>query len=63
VNGQIHSPGTLLPGYEQSVPMEYEAGRASDQVWTFWRREKSVPEENEGRFCCRPAWSLDTRLY
>jgi hypothetical protein len=37
------APWALYPhGKNPSVPIDQEAGWASELVWTFWRREKSL---------------------
>jgi hypothetical protein len=43
VSGQLHSPTTLPPGKEPSVPIGYEFGWTPQSVWTTWRRENSWP--------------------
>jgi hypothetical protein len=40
VSGQLHSLAALLPGKETLVPIGWEAGWASEPVWTRWWREK-----------------------
>jgi hypothetical protein len=49
VNGQLHAPATLPPGKSPPVPIEYEAGWASESVWTQWRRERSSHAANQTR--------------
>jgi hypothetical protein len=39
VSGQLQAPTALPPRKETTVPTEYEAGWASEPVWTLWRRE------------------------
>jgi hypothetical protein len=48
-SGQFHAP-VALPPVKSRVPIWYEAGWASEPVWTLWRREKSHPyrESNTG---------------
>jgi len=41
VSGQLHAVAVLLSEKAFSVPNEEEAGWAPEQVWTFWRRDKS----------------------
>jgi hypothetical protein len=43
VSGQLYAPAALSSGEEPTVPIEYEAGWATEQVWTLWRRGKSCP--------------------
>ena len=43
VNGQPHAPAALSPGIDHMVPIEWEAGWASDPVWTFLGKDNSVP--------------------
>jgi len=38
-NGQPHALAALSPGKDHMVPTEWEAGWASDLVWTFWEFE------------------------
>jgi hypothetical protein len=37
VSGQLHAPTALPP-----VPIQWETGWASETVWVFWTREKSL---------------------
>jgi hypothetical protein len=46
VVGQIHAPAALSPEKEPPVPIGYEAGWASEPVWTLWRRETSCTAGN-----------------
>jgi hypothetical protein len=43
--------------WDTPMPIEWEAGRAQQPVWTFWRREK-LPAPAEIRTPDRPARSL-----
>jgi hypothetical protein len=44
VSGELHAPAALPPGKEPPVPVGYDAGWATEQVWTTWRRE-AIPSE------------------
>jgi hypothetical protein len=47
MSGQLHVPAALPPKKELLVPIEYEAGWASEPFWTRWWREKfPAPAEN-----------------
>jgi hypothetical protein len=39
VSGQFHVLAALLPGKEVPVPIGYEAGCASELIWTWQRRK------------------------
>jgi hypothetical protein len=41
LSGKLHALAALLPGKKNPVPIGYEAGWASEPVWTTWRGEKS----------------------
>jgi len=40
--GQLYAPAAL-PHERNAAPIEKEAGLAQETVWTFWRREISIP--------------------
>jgi len=40
VSGQLHAPAALLPEESPLIPIGYEAGWASEMVWTQWCGEK-----------------------
>jgi hypothetical protein len=42
VSDQFHVPGALTMTKAPPVPIEHEAGRASESVWKLWRREESL---------------------
>jgi hypothetical protein len=47
VSGQLHTQARLPPGKEPPVPIECEAGWATEPVWTLWRRGKYLaPVDN-----------------
>jgi len=43
LSGQLHAPAALSLGIYPPVPSGKEAGWASELVWTWWQREKSLP--------------------
>jgi hypothetical protein len=43
VSGQLKAPAALFLGKERPLPIDYETGWASEQVWTTWRSENSCP--------------------
>ena len=40
VSGQYHAPTALIP--VEKAPISTEAGWATEPVWKFWRKEKSL---------------------
>jgi hypothetical protein len=42
VSGYLHAPAAVLLRKETPVSIGYEAGWASESVWTLWSREKSL---------------------
>jgi hypothetical protein len=42
-------PGRFTPGNEPPVPTGWEAGWATEPVWTLWRREKFYTAGNRTR--------------
>jgi hypothetical protein len=42
MGGQFHGPAILPPGKKPSLTIAQEVGWASNLVWTFRKREKSV---------------------
>jgi hypothetical protein len=52
LSGHPNILAALLPGKEYSVPIALEAEWASDSVWIFWKREKSLaPARNQIHSC------------
>lgn len=39
---QVHALVALLPGIEQCVPIEHEAGWPPEPVWAFWNKKKKL---------------------
>jgi hypothetical protein len=42
MNGQLHAPAALSPRKQLPVPIEQDAGLASESLWTLWSREKLI---------------------
>jgi hypothetical protein len=40
MNGKLHALNTLPQEKEPLVPVEWNAGWATEPVWTLWRREE-----------------------
>jgi hypothetical protein len=38
MSGELHAPASLPPGMQPPVPIVWEAGRASEPVWTLWEQ-------------------------
>jgi hypothetical protein len=50
LNSHLQAP-VVLPSGNKPIPIDQEAGRAPEAVWTFWRRENSL----------RPYWTLELK--
>jgi hypothetical protein len=48
MNGQLHAPAALPAEKQHPLPIEYEAGWASEPVWTLCRRVKSLSPTGNG---------------
>jgi hypothetical protein len=47
---QLHAPADLPKGTKPLVPIEWEAGKVPEQVWTLWRRVTSFTYRTSIRF-------------
>jgi len=47
MTAQIHGPAALSTEKELVIPTQQAAGWVSNQLWTYPRREKSLPPAGE----------------